>query len=64
MDVKESTASDGNSETTASKPVWDAGAAIPLSLKKKKPAASAAAPAPAKVQNVCLDHSSEFPLRH
>ena len=51
VDVKESQTSDGNWEATACKPVWDAGAAVPLSLKKKK----TAAPAPSKVRGVrCL----------
>jgi hypothetical protein len=46
VDVNESKTSDGSWEATACKPVWDAGAAVPLSLKKKK--ATAPAPAPAK----------------
>lgn len=45
---------DGTWEATACKPVWEAGAAIPLSLKKKKTVAPAPAPAK-KVWTISAD---------
>jgi hypothetical protein len=45
VDAKAEKSSDGSWESTACKPVWDAGAAVPLSLKKKS---AAPVPAPAK----------------
>ena len=60
VDVKDTQTANGTWDATACKPVWDAGAAVPLSLKKKqKQTAKAAVPAK-KVWTISADDDDDL----